>query len=245
MLPTFRRGLLVGLIAGLLTGAFHYWVSEPFIQEALRFEVLPPGEQSIEVFTRDTQRAGLVAATALYGLSLGGIFGMIYPFIAKRFRSGTSWDNPIRVAVASFACLWLVPFLKYPANPPAVGDPNTINLRTALYLTMIAISVASALLAWTAARRLRERGTQRHTRHLLVAGGYGAVVVAAYVLLPSNPDPITIPANLLWNFRLASAAGQGLFWAVLGVGFALLSLRAEREPVSIGTSEPKLATARG
>jgi predicted cobalt transporter CbtA len=245
MLPTFRRGLLVGLIAGLVTGAFHYWVSEPFIQQALRFEVLPPGEQSVEVFTRETQRAGLVAATALYGLSLGGIFGVIYPFIAKRFRSGTSWDIPIRVTVAGFACLWLVPFLKYPANPPAVGDPETINVRTALYLTMIAVSIASALLAWTASRRLSERGTQRHTRHLLVAGGYGAVVVAAYVLLPSNPDPITIPAKLLWNFRLASVAGQGLFWTVLGVGFALLSLRAEREPVAIGTSEPKLATARG
>jgi hypothetical protein len=244
MLLTFRRGLLVGVMAGLVTGAFHFFVSELFIQQALTFEVVPPGEQSVELFSRETQRAGLVAATALYGLSLGGLFGILYPLFAGRFQSASSWDNPIRLALAGFASLWLIPFLKYPANPPAVGNPETINVRTILYLSMIVTSVAAASVAWIIARRLKERGVVRHKRHLLIAGGYAAVLVVTYLLLPSNSDPIIIPAKLLWNFRLSSIAGQGLFWTLLGVGFALLTMRAERERVTMGAGDASLVPAR-
>jgi len=41
------------------------------------------------------------------------------------------------LALAAFITIALVPMLKYPANPPAVGNPDTIGPRTGLYLSML------------------------------------------------------------------------------------------------------------
>lgn len=228
MTVVLRRGLLAGLIAGFVAGLFFFVVGEPHIAQALRYEVVPPGAESVEVFSRTVQREGLLAATTLYGAAFGGVFSFLFAFLAPRMRSGSSWDRSLRLAAAGFVSVWLVPFLKYPTNPPAVGDPNTINERTALYLTMIAISLGAVVAAWMAARRLADRGVERHIRLLLVASGYVAVIGAAFALLPGNPDPITIPAKLLWSVRLTSAAGQALLWSLIGAVHGLLALRSER-----------------
>lgn len=228
MASVLRRGLLAGLIAGFVTGLFFFVAGEPHIAQALRYEVVPPGAESVEVFSRTVQREGLIAATTLYGAAFGGVFSFLFAFIAPRMRSGSNWDRSLRLAAAGFVSLWFVPFLKYPTNPPAVGDPNTINERTALYLVMIAISLAAAVAAWMAARSLAESGVDRHIRFLVVAVGYVAVIGAAYAVLPGNPDPITIPAKLLWSVRVTSAGGQALLWALIGAGHGLLAMRSER-----------------
>lgn len=223
-----RRGLFAGLIAGFGAGVFYFVVSEPFIAQALRYEVVPAGSASVEVFSRTVQRAGLLAATTLYGAAFGGVFGFLFAFIAPLMREGSVWDRSLRLAAGGFAAAWFVPFLKYPTNPPAVGDPETIGYRTALYVAMIVISLGAAIAAWRASRRLTVRGVERHWRYLAVAGGYLAIIGAAYVLLPGNPDPIAIPATLLWSVRLTSAAGQALLWSLIGAVYGVLSIRSER-----------------
>ncbi len=231
-----RRGLAAGLLAGIAAGLFYFVLGEPQIEKALRFEVVPPGEQSVEVFSRTVQRTGLFGATVLYGIALGGLFGFLYPFLARRLRSGSAWERSIRLALGGFAAAWFVPFLKYPTNPPAVGDPNTISERTSLYLAMLAISLAAAAGAWTAARRLAERGVERHRRQLAVGAGYLAVIAAAYGLLPANTDPIEIPAKVLWGARIMSGAGQALLWTLVGVAYGVLTLHAERRGSGVGAS---------
>lgn len=227
MASYLRRGLIAGLIAGLVAGAFGLILGEPLIEKALRYEVIPPGEASVEVFSRSVQRAGLLALTVLQGAALGGVFGFVYAFVGPRSRSGSVWERSMRLAMVGFAALWLVPFAKYPMNPPAVGDPGTIGYRTQLFLAMIAVSVVAAIGAWGALRHLADRGVPAHRRHLLVGAGYVVVVATAYALLPGNPDPIQIPAQLLWNVRLISVATQALLWMALGAGFAIASMRTE------------------
>ena len=224
-----RRGLLTGLLAGLGTGLFFFVVGEPTITQALRYEAVPAGEQSVEVFSRTTQRLGLLVATGLYGTALGGVFAPLYAAIVLRLRTGSAWDRSLWLAGIAFVSVWLVPFVKYPSNPPAVGDPATIGLRTRLYMAMIVISVAASTAAWVASRRLAARGLDRARRQLVVAVGYVVVVGTAFALLPANPDAIVVPAKVIWNARVTSVGGQALFWALLGVGFGLLSLRAERQ----------------
>lgn len=223
-----RRGLAAGLVAGIAAGLLFFILGEPHIERALEFEVVPPGERSIEVFSRTVQRTGLLVATALYGIALGGVFGFLYPFLAPQLRSRSGWDRSLRLALVGFAVLWLVPFLKYPTNPPGVGDPETINERTVLYVVMVAISLGAAVAAWVAARRLTGRGVASHRRQLLVGAGYIVVIAAAYGFLPANTDPIPIPATVLWKVRVVSAAGQVLLWTLLGTTFGILTLRAER-----------------
>lgn len=238
-----RRGLAAGLVAGVIAGLFFFVLGEPQIEKALRFEVVPPGEQSVEVFSRTVQRTGLFGATTLYGIALGGLFGFLYPFLAGRLRSGSVWERSMRLALTGFAAAWFVPFLKYPTNPPAVGDPNTINQRTALYIAMLAISLAAAAGAWTATHRLAERGIQRHWRQLIVSVAYLTVIAAAYGLLPPNTDPIEIPAKVLWSARIVSAAGQALLWTLIGATYGVLAIRSERtgSRTEVPVSEPARA----
>ena len=56
-----------------------------------------------------------------------------------------------------FVAIYLVPNLQYPANLLAVGEPETIGLRTALYFIMIAVSIAAMVMSAALKRPLAAR----------------------------------------------------------------------------------------
>ena len=117
----------------------------------------------------------------------------------------------------------LVPFVKYPPNPPAVGDPDTINKRTISYLPTLVIGLVAVWAGVAAARWAQRFGDAPWIR--LAGGGLAFVVaiVAAYLLLPTiNEVPETFPATLLWKFRFASLGTQAVLWTLLGFGYAAL-----------------------
>jgi Probable cobalt transporter subunit (CbtA) len=121
--------------------------------------------------------------------------------------------------------LFLVPFVKYPATPPAVGDPDTIGRRTTLYATMFAISVLAAMAAGRLRPALRERfGGHAATGLALLA--YLVVVIAAGLVLPGIHEvPADFPANTLWRFREASVGLQVTMWATIGTLFGFAAQR--------------------
>jgi len=228
--PFLRRGLIAGLIAGVAAGVFYLLAGEPVIQQAIGFESAAGGGHAVQVFSRGTQRLGLLAGVGLYGTAMGGVFGFLYALLEPRFAAGSAWDRSLRLAASAFASAWLVPFLKYPSDPPGVGDPSTATERTRLYLAMVALSVGASAGAWLLARHLAARGLPRAPRQLLVGTGYLVVVLAAYALLPEVHQESAVPAALLWDARKVSAAGQALLWLVLGASFGWLSLWAETGP---------------
>jgi hypothetical protein len=223
-----RRGLLAGLLAGLAAGSFYFLAGEPVIQQALRYEVVPAGAHSVEVFSRGTQRIGLLVGVTLFGLALGGLFTVLYALIGPRLAASGAWDRSLRLASACFAALWLVPFLKYPSNPPGVGSAATAPHRLHLYVAMLAVSVGAAAGAWQLARFLAKDGMRRETRQVVVGAAYLALIGGAWALLPDTAEPTALPAALLWQAREVSAAGTALLWLVLGVSFGWLGARAER-----------------
>lgn len=228
-----RRGILVGLLAGTVAGVFTWLFGEPLISEALRYESHGLSGPTVEVFSRSVQKFGLVMATTLYGAALGGIFGFGFAYMGPRLRWGSMWERCLMLSLVSFVAVWLIPFLKYPSDPPGVGDPSTIGYRTALYLVMIAVSVGSLVVAWQALRRLQDRGVPAHVRQPVAVLTYIAMIGAAFVVLPGSPGESRIPADLIWDTRLISAAGQMLMWAVLGLGYAVATTR-RREPARLG-----------
>ena len=130
------------------------------------------------------------------------------------------------LAATGFVAIYLVPTLKYPANPPAVGEPETIGIRTALYFVMIAISLA-AMFASLAIKRVYVARFGEWNADLLVAACYIVLVGIAALLLPAvNEVPDQFPAIVLWNFRIASIGAQLIVWATLGLLFGALSQRA-------------------
>ena len=232
-----RRGALAGLAGGAAMAIFLLAVGERSIRAALAIEAARSsvsGEPSVEMFSRSTQVLGGVIAALLYGLFVGAIFGVVFAAVRHHSRLSDDFLRALGLGAVAFGTLVLVPALKYPANPPAVGDPATVGQRTVAYLTMLAAAVTLALAAWRASRALRARGLPDHVRLTVVAAGYVAAVALAYVVWPANPDRVDVPATLLWRFRLASLGGAAALWSVLAAVFGWACVRAEATRAGAG-----------
>jgi predicted cobalt transporter CbtA len=239
-----RRGMAAGLLAGLLAGLFAFLVGEPILDRAIALEQSAHvhshgdgdhahgGGGDEEVFSRPTQKVGLFFATGLFGVTVGGVFGIVYAFFRERLAAGSDLKRSISLAGAIFAGAFLIPFLKYPANPPSVGDPSTIRERTAAYFTLVALSLMAMLIAWISARSLEARGVSASRRRLTVGAGLVVVVGVLFLLLPAAPSPGEFPSGMLLAFRLSSLGTQLAFWAGLGLLFGVLCERARRKGVT-------------
>ncbi|WMX46199.1 CbtA family protein [Streptomyces roseicoloratus] len=240
------RGMLAGLIAGLFAFAVAYVAGEPSVNASIAVEEAAakaeqatahdhggghgaaeePAEEE-EIVSRDMQStAGLATGVLVYGVALGGIASLAFCFVLGRVGRFTPKATAALVATAAFTTVYLVPFLKYPATPPAVGNPDTIGKRTTLFFLMILLSVLLGIAAVIAGRRLAPRlGNGNAT---VVAGaGFVAAVVIACAVLPANDDAVKpdFPAAVLWDFRLATLGIQAVLWAVFGLAFGLLAQR--------------------
>lgn len=242
MVRTFVvRGLLLGLLAGLIAGGFAFAFGEPQVDAAIALEEAAGGHshghsEEAEV-SRPAQKAGLFLATGLYGLAVGGIFALV--FAGLRGRVGPRSDGLLALAAAgtAFVAVILVPFLKYPANPPAVGDPETIDSRTFLYVVMVLVGLAAAAIAVATSRRVHAGPWPRWLASVVA---FLVPVVAAWVLLPTVDEvPDGFPGTLLWEFRLASIGTQLVFWAAFGALFGWACDRAaQRGAAPVGAAAP-------
>ena len=231
-----RRGLAAGLLAGLLAGLFAFVVGEPLLDRAIELEesahTHADGNHTHgggeEIFSRSTQKVGLFFATGLSGTFVGGLFGLAFAYFRGRLDAESDWARSLSLAAAIFAGAVLIPFLKYPPNPPTVGDPATIGARTVAYFAMVGLSLLAVLAAWHATRVLKGRRTSQPVRHVAVGLGFVAVVASLFVSLPASADPGNFPAGLLWSFRLSSLGTQLVLWTGLGAVFGALCERANR-----------------
>jgi len=242
------RGLLAGLIAGILAGGVAFVLGESHIDAAIAIEEShsaaeapehthdtsaadePAGHSHDEedaLVSRNGQRFGLFLATSLAGLALGAIFAVV----AHYARRVTTLSGPVlglTLATLGWLAIEAVPFFKYPANPPAVGDPDTINQRTWLWLAAVVLGLLSVVASVFASKAVaaQEFVSVRIAAPVLA---FLVVVTIGYLVLPTvNEVGDDFPAVLLWQFRLSSLATQATLWLVLGLGFAFLTERASR-----------------
>ncbi|MDX6718349.1 MAG: hypothetical protein QOJ63_603 [Solirubrobacteraceae bacterium] len=235
--PLLVRGMLVGLAAGLLAFVFAYLVGEPQVQHAIDFEdqLVRMGREpaAAEVVARGTQRTiGLLTATAAIGVALGGAFGLVFAWAYGRIGALGARATAAVLALGAFVTITLVPFTKYPANPPTIGNPDTIDRRTALFVAMITISVLTMLAAARIRRQLLARAGPWNAATLAVAAFVAVIVVAELILPAVQETPKGFPADVLWGFRLASLGINATLWTALGLGFGVAAERllAAREP---------------
>lgn len=241
------RGLLAGLAAGLFAFAVAHTVGEPQVDAAIAVEeaaapkIEGAAEHSADGHThgeeasgtevsRDTQSTwGLATATLAVGTVLGGVVGLVSAFAAGRLGRLRPSQSTALVALIGFVAYGLVPFLKYPAAPPAVGNPDTIGSRTLEFFSMQGISLLAAVGAVLLGRRLLTAlGTYRAI--LVAGGGYLLVVIVAALLLPAVNEVGDFPADTLWSFRVASLLTLATMWGVIGVVLTgLVGRLSERE----------------
>lgn len=226
------RGLLAGVVAGLLAVGFAKVLAEPQIAAAERFETAHAtgagGPGAKPVVARDVQdTVGLGTGVLVASAALGGLYALAFAFAHGRITRAPARLTALALAAAAFVSLVLVPFVKYPANPPAVGNPDTIGHRTAVYFALIVVAV----LVTAAAVGLRHLLLGRlggWNATLAAAGLFLAVIAVAYAVMPGvNEVPEAFPATVLWRFRLASLGTELVSWTALGLVFGALTERHE------------------
>jgi predicted cobalt transporter CbtA len=225
------RGMLAGALAGLLAFGFATLFGEPQVELAIGFETSMQHAaghmREPELVSRGVQRGiGLLVACVAIGVALGGILAIVFTLAYQRIGQISAVGLAVLLASAGFIVVALVPQLKYPANPPAIGTEETIGLRTALHFEMIVIALGSLVLAVLLGRLLTTRLTEQ-TAFLLGALFFICMVGALQFMLPTiNEVPEGFPTDVLWRFRLASLGTQFVLWAGLGAIFSVLARRS-------------------
>ncbi|WP_319435448.1 CbtA family protein [Mycobacterium sp. RTGN5] len=248
-LPSTVRYLIPGVVGGIVSFAFSRVMIEPLIGAAVDYEgerehaeaQLSGGdhEHGHELFTRSVQENfGAAVGVIAFTVAMGVLFAVAYTVIRTVLERRGATSNPTGLALllsaGMFAAITLVPGLKYPANPPTVGLEETIGARSSAFLTITVISVVGACVAVAAGLAWSRRwGSWPATA--LAVGGYVAVMLVAFVLLPSfhevpgpiaGPDGLLLdgfPAEVLGEFRMYSMLNQALMWVTIGATWACLS----------------------
>ena len=214
--------LLSGAIAGVILGLINQGIVEPFIDKAIGIEtqkqvnagkIIDFAQQSQY---RIYQKEGEIVAATVLGTSLASLFGVVFAYSRSSLAGSNNKKKALILAGLMFFVLFLVPALKYPANPPAVGNPATIYYRESLFIGFIAVSGFSTL---GLALLYRKLGKNQSKMRIAIPLIYAAVMVGAYLVFPPNPDKITIPMDLILSFRIASVFTTSIFWGLLGIIF--------------------------
>ncbi|SEO88626.1 CbtA family protein [Actinacidiphila rubida] len=276
------RGLLAGAVAGLLAFAFARIFAEPQIDKAIAYESgrdaaqealdkaagLPPDMGGgPDLFSRTVQAdVGLGVGMVFFGMAMGALFAVAYLLCLGRTGRLRARTLSVLVAGGGLLGFYVVPFLKYPANPPAIGHAETIQQRGSLYLVMVLCSVVFLAGAVWLGQRLQTRfGNWNAT--LLGAAAYVVAIGIVMALLPSlgdlsdnvrlyghhateTPLPLTdprghivypgFPADVLFGFRLFSVLAQLVLWGAIGLVFAPMAQRL-LQPAPAG-ARPKEAS---
>ena len=226
------RGMLAGLLAGFLAFGFAKVFGEPQVDRAIGFEEQMSKAQGApeepELVSREVQASiGLFTGVAVVGTAMGGLFALAFAFFNGRLLVDLSPRTAtIIIAALGFLAIYLVPNLKYPANPPAVGSPETIGYRTQLYFGMIVFSLAALAIAISAGRQFFAQVGGWNV--IMIGAGVYIVLtgLAGYFLPPINEVPNGFPADLLWKFRVDSLAIQGILWMAIAIIFGMLVERS-------------------
>jgi len=213
--------LLSGCFAGTIYGALNLLIVEPYLDDAINIEnqqLFSTGEEIdgpqfwVEYYEyRSWQKGGEVLAGAILGTSIGSLFGIVYALSKKSLPSGNNIGKTMILAGLMWFTLFVIPFLKYPANPPTVGDGETVVLRGILYLTLIAISGFMAIGFYQIFKRVKAKN------RILPIIGYGILMTLVFFVMPENPDEISTSMELVNGFRIVAFLTGTVFWFTLAL----------------------------
>jgi predicted cobalt transporter CbtA len=222
------RGLLSGAIASVAAFVFARTFVEPVIDKAIAYEEAQEAghEHGVEMFTRGVQaNIGMGFGVLAFGVAMGALFAVAYSVVYGRVGNLSPRLLSVLLAGGMFLSLYVIPFLKYPASPPAVSLDETIRQRTLLYLMVVVLSVVLFAAAVWLGRNLLERyGAWSAT--LLATAAYIVAVSTVMLVLPTiDETPADFPADVLYQFRLYSLGTQLVLWAVISVVFGSMVQR--------------------
>jgi len=218
--------LISGAMAGLVHGSSNLVLVEPYLDEAIGIEnqkLFSSGEEedTLDFWVeyqgyREWQKGGQLLAGVILGTSIGALFGIVYALSRNSLPGNNDVKKTLILAGLMWLTIYFIPFLKYPANPPTVGEPETVVLRSILYLSFIAISGFSSIGFYKLSKKFSGK------KKLISIAGYAVFISLVFFIMPENPDPITAPMDLVTGFRVMSVLAVSTFWISVGLFLGLL-----------------------
>jgi predicted cobalt transporter CbtA len=227
------RGLLAGAIGGVLAFLFARTFVEPVITRALAYEEAHEHghDHGIELFSRGVQaNIGMGFGVLGFSVAMGALFAVVYCVLYGRFGNLSLRALSVVLAGGMFLSLYVIPFLKYPPNPPATSLEETIRQRTLLYVLMVVLSAALLVAAVYLGHRLVVQ-FGRWSATLIGVGAYVAAIAVVMLVLPAiDETPADFSADVLYEFRLYSLGTQFVLWAMIGLVFGSMVGRLLGQP---------------
>ena len=228
--------LVIGIFAGLLVGGYMNVFNVPVMEWAIELEgaaaeaEAPEGEEEEEATgfyaflgSLGMQRIGLVGGLVVLGVVYGAIFTGVFHIVRRAFPGWNIWAWAL---IGGAVCFWSVSLftqLKYPLNPPGIGEDASLLARQGFQFLFIFLSLVAAIVAGVIVRYIHEAGWEGSQRFFGYAGtviAYMVVAVIVFVAIPGNPDPIPdwVPDGLIVMFRTFSIIGHLLLWSTIALG---------------------------
>jgi predicted cobalt transporter CbtA len=212
--------LISGCFAGLIHGGINLVIVEPYLDQAIEIENQTLFAMGVEEDTsafwveynsyRVWQKGGQILAGAILGTSIAALVGIVFLFVRKTLPQGNNVKKTLILSGLMWFTIFVIPFLKYPANPPTVGESETVVMRGILFVSFIAISGLGAVAFYQVYKKLQNR-------KILAFAGYAVFISIVFFIMPENPDEITAPMELVDGFRSASFVAVSVYWLTLGL----------------------------
>ena len=213
--------LIIVIVSGFLAGLVHSFLNialvEPYLDNAIGIEnqrLFAQGQaqdnpQFWKQFSdyRIWQKQGSIVAGVMLGTATGALFGLVFAYSRNTLPGQNDVQKALVLAGIMWAVLYFIPFLKYPANPPTVGDQDTITFRALTYVAFVALSSLGALGFSRIYKKLENK-------KFLAFLGYAVFISVVFFVMPQNPDPIKIPLELVNGFRTISAVTVTISWII-------------------------------
>ena len=224
--------LISGALAGAIHGTVNFAIVEPYLDQAIGIEnqnLFASGEEEdnpqfwaeYESY-RIWQKSGQVLAGIILGIAMGSLFGIVFALSRNSLPGKNDVTKSLILAGLMWLTIYIIPFLKYPANPPTVGDGETVMLRAILYVSFIVLSGIGVVIFYKLSRKL-----QSNKKYFGLIG-YIVFISVIFFVMPENPDEVNAPINLVNEFRLMSVLGVSSFWLSVGIILGLFWNKFEK-----------------
>ena len=181
---------------GLVHGTINFAIVEPYLDQAIGIEnqslfASGEAEDNLEFWAEyESYRIWQKKWSGFSWCNFGNCNGLfVLEIVYALSRNSLPGKKDVTKAVILSGIMWftlyLIPFLKYPANPPTVGDSETVVLRTILYLSFIAISGIGVFAFYKLSTKFQ------NNKKYLGLFGYVGFIVIVFFIMPENPDEIT------------------------------------------------------
>jgi hypothetical protein len=242
--------LVMGLLSGLLVGGYFNIFNVPVMEWAISLEEAAAEaaggaaeEEGGIAVSLGVQRIGMVGGLVVVGVLFGAIFTGLYHLVRRAAPGWSMWAWATIAGLLGFWALSLFAQIRYPLNPPGIGEDASLLARQGFQFLFIAISLVSVVALLLVAKIINESGTAGLQRFLQYAGvgiAYAVVAIIISYAIPGNPDltPEYVPDALIIMFRTFTVIGHFLLWMGISLGVVGYIKYKERgiKAVSTGAS---------